>query len=676
MNGIDLLRDLAMVLAVSAVVTVLFQYLRQPVILGYILTGILIGPNTPPFSLIRNEEAIRTLAELGVILLMFTIGIHFSFRKLQQVGSSAVVGSLTELTGIFILGNLVGRWLGWSATESLFLGVILGMTSTTIMAKSLDSRGMLYHGFTKLAFGITLMEDIVAVGVLGILNSLGTTGHLGLADTGIKILQLIAFFGAIAVVGLLVVPRVIDWVTRVQSDETLLITVLGLVFLASWAAQAMGFSVALGAFLMGAVLAEVRQVKRVERLVAPVKDVFSALFFTASGMLIQLDFSGSGIVPVLAIVGTLIFGKVFFCTLGSLLGGAPLRPAVQAGMSLVAIGEFSFVLAAMGINLGMTDAKLYSTIVLVSAVSTLASPYLIGTSEPFSRWLAKYGPRWFLQFWETYGSWLKRLKAAPSDRHKMARAFARKLIGQMALQLILVTAAIFGAGGSWAILRDRVPAVLRESGWGGPLFWLGGALVALPVAVALVRKFHAFCLLTSEMAFPRPESPEKDVGPARKLTVLFLGGLGVLLFSLYLAVISWPLIPGVGLLVALLMIVGLVAAAQWKTLTVVYASGQAQIRETWETAPDEELPRLPGNAAVRVFRVGGESTLAGRSVAETQLRQKSGVVVVAIERRGGNVVSPGPGETLAVGDEIFLFGDQEQLKLAEEFLGQNGVTAI
>jgi Kef-type K+ transport system membrane component KefB len=383
MNGIDLLRDLAMMLAVSAGVTVLFQYLRQPVILGYILTGILIGPNTPPFSLIRNEQAIRTLAELGVILLMFTIGIHFSFRKLRQVGSSAVVGSLTELTGIFILGNLVGRWLGWSATESLFLGIILGMTSTTIMAKSLDSRGMLYHGFTKLAFGITLMEDIVAVGVLGILNSLGTTGHLGLADTGIKILQLIAFFGAIAVVGLLVVPRVIDWVTRVQSDETLLITVLGLVFLASWAAQAMGFSVALGAFLIGAVLAEVRQVKRVERLVAPVKDVFSALFFTASGMLIQLDFSGSGFFPVLVIAATLIFGKVFFCTLGSLLGGAPLRPAVQAGMSLVAIGEFSFVLAAMGMSLGMTDAKLYSTIVLVSAVSTLASPYLMGASEPF-----------------------------------------------------------------------------------------------------------------------------------------------------------------------------------------------------------------------------------------------------------------------------------------------------
>ena len=674
MHGIQLVQDLAVILAGAAVATVICQRLKQPVVLGYILAGVVIGPNTPAFRLISNEEEIRTLAELGVILLMFSVGLHFSFRKLKEVGGVAVVAAVVEIAGMFFLGQWLGRCFGWSSMEALFLGAILSISSTTIIAKVLESMGLLRPGFARLVFGVLIVEDILAIAMMGMLTSFGMTGAVSWLGIGENLLKLTAFFVSVAVGGFLLVPGLIRMASRTRMEEVLLITVLGLIFGGAILAEKLGFSVALGAFLVGAVLAEVKEVNRIERMVAPVRDLFSAIFFTSSGMLITFALSPGGAAEIGLIALVVVGGKIFFSTLGALLGGADLRTAVRAGMSLAQIGEFSFIIAGLGMTLGMTGQRLFSVAVMVSAITTLTTPYLIRGSDGAAHWLEVSGPRWLVDFWKFYPNWLKSMSSAPGDRHHLAREFIRKLLGQLGLQLALLTAPILAAAGLWEAYRERLPEAVRTAWWGGPLFWLGGALLALPVGWAFLRKYHALAMLISELIFPR--GIREEVGSARKWATFLFCGVGAVVGGVYLVLISSSLLPTGQVLVGLFGILGIVGLLSRKKLVELYARGQNTIRETFATAPDSGDVRLPGDSAVRAYRVGEGSALIGQTLQGSELRQKSGVVVVAIERAGGSVVSPGSGEVLRLGDELFVFGESSQLEAAADFFRSCGVTEV
>ena len=674
MHGMQLVQDLALIMAAAAVATVICQRLKQPVVLGYILAGVVIGPNTPPFSLVSNEEEIRTLAELGVILLMFSVGLHFSFRKLKEVGGVAIVTAVVEIAGMFFLGERMGRLLGWSAMDAIFLGAILSISSTTIIAKVLESMGLLRPGFARLVFGVLIVEDILAIAMMGMLTSFGTTGEISWAGAGQNLLKLVAFFVAVAVGGFLLVPGLVRLASRTRMEEVLLITVLGLIFAGAIFAERLGFSVALGAFLIGAVLAEVKEVNRIEKLVAPVRDLFSAIFFTSSGMLITFAMTPRGVAEVGLIALVVVIGKIIFSMFGALLGGADLRTAVRAGMSLAQIGEFSFILAGLGMSLGVTGQRLYSLAVMVSAVTTLTTPYLIRVSEGSADWMERKAPRWWVDFWRFYPSWLRSMRSEPGDRHHVARQFIRKLLGQLGLQLALLTAPILAAAAFWDSYRERLPETVRLAWWGGGLFWLGGALLALPVGWAFLRKYHALAMLVSELIFPR--GSREEVGSARKWATFLFCGMGAVLGGVYLLVISSPLLPSgkmFPILMALVVAVGLVSR---KKLVELYAKGQSAIRDTFAVAPDPGEVRLPGDSQVRSFRVGRGSGLIGQSLKETGLRKVSGVVVVAIERSGGSTVSPGPDERLFEGDELFVFGEKGQLELASEFFMNCGVVEV
>lgn len=675
MHGLELVQDLAVVMAAAAVATILCQRLRQPVVLGYILAGIFIGPNTPPVSLVSDEEAIKTLSELGVILLMFSIGLHFSFRKLREVGFPAVVAAVVEIAGMFFVGFEVGKWMGWSRMDAIFLGAILSISSTTIIAKALETMGLLRREFSRLVFGILIVEDILAVAMLGILTQLGTTGQMGLALTSSTMLSLTAFLVGVAVVGFLVVPRLIQLASRTEMEEVLLITVLGLIFGISLLSQKLGFSVALGAFLAGAVLAEVREVKRIDRLVGPLRDVFSAIFFTSSGMLIKFDFLQDGFGQVIWITFLVITGKVLFSSLGALLGGCDLRKATRAGFSLAQIGEFSFIIAGLGVTLGVTSDRLYSIAILVSAATTLTTPYLIAGSGPAATWLEEKGPGWFSGFWKTYQSWLRGLAFTPRDRHQMAWMFVRKLIGQLVLQWILIAACLLGTAALWRTYGDRFPDRLAIAEWGSPLFWLAGAVLALPVVVAWVRKFHALGVLVSEMAFPRDEEKGRP-GPGRKLSQALFLGVGYVVFAFSLILLSAPLLPMGKLFLGLGSLLFLLAVLMRKRLVHLYSQGQAKIRETWETPPDQDGLNLPGESKVHVHQIDPTSALIGQTLSETSLRQRTGAVIVAIERRGKNLVSPGPETRLEAGDQLFVFGEAGQIRAADDYLRQAGTTEV
>lgn len=674
MHGMQLVQDLALIMTAAAVATVICQRLNQPVVLGYILAGVVIGPNNPWIRLVVNEEEIRTLAELGVILLMFSVGLHFSFRKLKEVGGVAIVTAVVEIAGMFFLGERMGRLLGWSTMDAIFLGAILSISSTTIIAKVLESMGLLRPGFARLIFGVLIVEDILAIAMMGMLTSFGTTGELSWLGAGQTLLKLAAFFVAVAVGGFLLVPGLVRLASRTRMEEVLLITVLGLIFAGAIFAERLGFSVALGAFLIGAVLAEVKEVNRIEKLVAPVRDLFSAIFFTSSGMLITFAMTPRGVAEVGLIALVVVIGKIIFSTFGALLGGADLRTAVRAGMSLAQIGEFSFILAGLGMSLGVTGQRLYSLAVMVSAVTTLTTPYLIRVSEGSADWMERKAPRWWVDFWRFYPSWLRSMRSEPGDRHHVARQFIRKLLGQLGLQLALLTAPILAAAAFWDSYRERLPETVRLAWWGGGLFWLGGALLALPVGWAFLRKYHALAMLVSELIFPR--GSREEVGSARKWATFLFCGMGAVLGGVYLLVISSPLLPSgkmFPILMALVVAVGLVSR---KKLVELYAKGQSAIRDTFAVAPDPGEVRLPGDSQVRSFRVGRGSGLIGQSLKETGLRKVSGVVVVAIERAGGSTVSPGPDERLFEGDELFVFGEKGQLELASEFFMNCGVVEV
>ena len=675
MHGIQLVQDLALVMAAAAVATVICQKLKQPVVLGYILAGIVIGPNTPPFSFVSNEQEIKTLADLGVVLLMFSVGLHFSFRKLKEVGVVALVAALVEISGMFFLGQYLGHCFGWGRMESVFLGAIIAISSTTIIAKTLEGLGLLRQDFARVVFGILIVEDVLAIAIMGILTSLGTTGEAGWYVTVGTLVKLIAFFVSVAVGGFLLVPRLIRMAGQTRMDEVLLVTVLGLVFGLALFAEKIGFSVALGAFLMGAVLAEVREVRRIERLAAPVRDLFSAIFFISSGMLMKFDLLPQEVGQVVAITLAVILGKTIFTTTGALLGGCDFRTALRTGMSLGNNGEFSFIISTLGVTLGATSARIYSLTVMVAAITTLTTPYLVKSSSPLVDWMERRGPRSLMQFWKTYHAWFRSLKRTQRDKHHAAHFFLRKLVGQLAIQLALVTAPFLGAAGLWRTYHGRMPASADASGWMELVYWSGAMLLALPILVAWIRKYHALVLLLSELAFPRAGA-KRNVESARRLTLVVLSGTGYLLLGFYLLLISSPLLPSTRILIPAVILTVIAALLMRRRLVRLYASGQAAIRETWDTEPVQDSIQLPGDAEVRAYQVHEESPWIGKTLQETGLRARTGAVIVAIERSGQSLISPGPSEILRNGDQLFVFGEGGKMLLANQLLEESGIISL
>ena len=402
MHQTSFLQDLAIVMSVAALATVLFRQFKQPVVLGYILAGLVIGPHTPPFALIADEHAIETLAELGIIFLMFALGLEFSLRKLRKVGATAFIAASLEILLMILAGYGLGRAFGWNQMDSIFLGAILSISSTTIIIKALEGLGKTRERFASLIFGILIVEDILAIVMIALLSGFARTGQLEAEAVGMTILSLGSFLGILLVAGLIIVPRLLNYVARFKSDEMLLITVVGLCFGISIVTVKLGYSVALGAFLIGAIIAEARQIYKIETLMHPVRDLFSAVFFVSIGMLIDPALLAKYAVPILAITVVVVLGKVFSCAFGTFVAGNDLRTSLRVGMGLAQIGEFSFIIASLGLSLNVTSDFIYPIAVAVSSLTTLLTPYLIKNSDGLVEWFHRVAPKPMLQAIDAY----------------------------------------------------------------------------------------------------------------------------------------------------------------------------------------------------------------------------------------------------------------------------------
>ena len=386
-------QDFAVVMLTAGITAVVFHRLKLPIVLGYLLAGLLIGPHTPPFTMVKDPQMVEFLAEMGMVFFMFALGLHFSIRQLAKVGLTSFVAAAAEIMLMTWIGYSIGSFFGWSKMNSIFLGSMLSISSTTIVVKTLNELHRSNAPFAKYITGILVVEDLLGVTILTILSSIAMTGSVHAGDLLTTFGRLAIFLSAFLVTALIIVPALIRYVYRLHSNELMTIAVLGLSFGVSLLAVRLGYSAALGAFLIGAVIAETPEHKHIQTLIEPMRDVFGAIFFVSTGMLIAPDVLLQYAGPILLIACAVWIGKVLTVTFGAFVAGRKSRVSLQIGMSLAQIGEFSFIIAALGLSLHVMDDFLYPVAVAVTCITTLTTPFFIRLSDPLCDWLDSPCPR-------------------------------------------------------------------------------------------------------------------------------------------------------------------------------------------------------------------------------------------------------------------------------------------
>jgi CPA2 family monovalent cation:H+ antiporter-2 len=671
MHGVEFLQDMAVVMMVAGLVTILFHRFRQPVVLGYVAAGVIVGPHTPPYTLIHDEATIRTLAEMGIVFLMFGLGLEFNLRKLKKVGSTALIAAPLEITLMLGLGYQLGRWFGWELMDCLFLGAMMSISSTTIIVKALRELGLTKERSSGLIFGILIVEDVLAIVMIALLSGIAMTGSLSLQDVGVTVGRLSIFLATALVAGLIGVPRLMAYVGRFRSDEMLLVTALGLLFGFSILAVKLGYSAALGAFVVGAMVAESREAGRIEHLAAPIRDMFSAVFFVTVGMLIDPRLLWQHAGPILAISAAVMLGKLTACSFGTFVAGEGGRSSLRVGSGMAQIGEFSFIIAALGVQLKVTSDFLYPIAVAVSVITTLFTPYLIRSAGPLAALVESKGPEPLVRLLEAYTQWVGRLSRREGPG--VASRMIRRWTVQMVLNLLLAAGVFLAAAFLSRQTPSWLPTVLREGAAHGVFLWLLAVVATLPLFIATFRKLQALGLLVAELKVTRAAAGERTAALRSMVAnAIPLAGLaGMVVFGLAL---SSPVLPTQGVLPVLVATVAFLTALLWKSAIRIYSKAQFALEETFRNpAPVEEpaprpIPALLRDADLQTVTLTEGAPAVRRLIRELALRTHSGASVVGIERRGVPIINPGPDEELQSGDVVLLLGSANQIDSARKVL--------
>jgi CPA2 family monovalent cation:H+ antiporter-2 len=694
------LKALAMVLGIAAVTTVLFHRLRQPVVLGYVLAGMIVGPYLP-IPLYADRTVVQTLSELGVILLMFSLGLEFSLRKLVRVGGSAGLVMMIEVSVMLWLGYLTGRLLGFSTVESVFTGAIVSISSTMIIVKTFSEQRP-ERGYAELVFGVLVCEDLMAILLLAALTAL-SAGSLSATILLRTVGRLGAFLVALIGLGILLVPRLVRYIARLGSSETLLVACVGLCFAIALLAQYVGYSVALGAFICGSLVAESGESKKIEHLIQPVRDLFGAVFFVSVGMMIDPRLIAQYWLQGMILTAVVLGGKILGVTLGSFLTGHSLRISIQAAMTLAQIGEFSFIIAGVGIAQHATREFLYPVAVAISAVTALFTPILMRASVPLAAYVDRRLPRRLQMFVTLYGSWVEHLRAQPlGQRSPLRRLFLLVLLDDVALAGLAIGA---------ALSADRLLPLLEQAGGLTPLLARIAITVvtlglSVPLWIGLFGSARRLGIVLAARAIPPSQLDQADLGAApRGALTLTLQILIVLLAGVPLLAVTQPFLPPLTEAVGILLwaaLLSVLAVAFWRStknlldhthsgaLAVIEALARqsAALPPTGESEPELAAPASgePAVAAVKELLAGLGSldteTLQpsdpciGQTLAQLNLRGLTGATVLAIRRGEQGIAAPGALATLQAGDTLVLTGSAESLKAARRLLHQLPPAAV
>ncbi|WP_161889780.1 cation:proton antiporter [Pontibacter russatus] len=656
----NLITDLGLILGAAGVTTLLFKWLKQPLVLGYIIVGLLVGPHTPLFPSIVETENINIWAEIGVIFLLFSLGLEFSFKKLVKVGGASSIMAFVEVVVMLLLGYVTGQLLGWSTMDSIFLGGILSISSTTIIIRAFEELGVKSQRFAGLVFGVLIVEDLVAILLLVLLSTLAVSQQFAGSEMLEAVLKLGFFLLLWFLAGIFLIPTFLRRASKLMNDEMLLIVSLALCLLMVILAAQVGFSPALGAFIMGSILAETTKAEKIEHLIAPVKDLFGAIFFVSVGILIDPSMMVEYAGPIAVITLVTLVGKFMSITSGGLMAGQGLKTSIQSGMSVSQIGEFSFIIATLGLTLNVTSDFLYPVAVAVSAITTFTTPYMIRYSEPLYRSVERVLPEKWKASLSEYNSGAQTI-GTTSDWKLVLRSYTLNLVVYSAIMIAIV---ILSASYANPFIRENV---------------VGGNLGdLLTTAVTLV--FMAPFLWALAIHHPQQEAQGRIWANKNYrsliivlefarigIAILFIGFLLHQFFSVQVAIV-------VGLIIIALLAVFSQRIQAFYIRIETRFMNNLNAREISEAAKMHHT-LTPWDARLTSFDVSPESVIVGKSLVELQIREKYGVNVAVIERGSRTIMAPTRNERVLPGDRIYAFGTDDQMETFRQLMEAEVETA-
>jgi len=574
MHEIEFVQDLAEIMLTSGLITLLFHRLKQPVVLGYILAGIMIGPHTSFTPLVSNIKIIKIFAELGVIFLIFSLGLEFSLRNLNKVGISAFTAAVIEIIAMVLIGYEIGHMFHWSDINALFLGAMIAISSTTITVKAINELGLQKKDFVQLIFGILIIEDILAIAILVLLSGIATSDSVHTMDIVFTLGKLLLFLIASFVIGLLTVPRIISYVAKYNSHEMLLISVLGLCFGFCLLVVHFGYSIVLGAFVIGAIIAESNEVQVIEKLIEPLRDMFSAIFFVAIGLLLNPADLLTYWFPIIIITVAVIIGKVISCSFGTFITGEDGRTSLQVGMGLAQIGEFSFIIAALGISLKITGDFLYPIAVCVSALTTISTPYLIRVSNPLATKIKNIMPSRVAETFNIYTAWLQSIQNNDSKLRRTLRKNLYRIVINLAFIIIIFLSSARLAESNflvnWGISNEKI---FKTVMWGGAL------IIALPFLIVVYQKIKKISVELADFGVK-----ENSLGglttPARKAISEVIPALSMLIIMLFISALSASILPPSELLIFVFIIAAILILFLWRFFVNLHARLQGILQDS------------------------------------------------------------------------------------------------
>jgi monovalent cation:H+ antiporter-2, CPA2 family len=679
MDSHAFLQSLAVVLCVAAVATVVFQRLRQPVVFGYLLAGLIIGPHIP-IPLVADTQTVRALSELGVILLMFSLGLEFSLRKLVQVSQKAGAVALFECSVMISIGYLVGQVLGFTRIESVFAGAIVGISSTTIILKAFQEQKVKGR-VTELVFGVLIIEDLIAIFLLAILTTISRSGTVSPTDLGLTALRLVMFLAGLIGFGILTVPRFIRAVQRLGQPETTLVASIGICFAAALLALSFGYSVALGAFIAGSLVAESGHDAEVETLVRPVRDMFAAIFFVSVGMMIDPAAVVHHWQAVFALTLAVIVGKVLAVTTGAFLAGHGRRTAMKAGMSLAQIGEFSFIIAGVGVTSGAIGGFIYPVAITFSAVTTLTTPLLIRFSNRAAASIDHWLPEPIQTVAALYASWIERVRSSP--RAPAERSHTNRIVRVILLDAALFIAVVIAVNVEIGRLTAIVAGMTGiASGQVRFVIVLLGGLIAIPLLYGLITSARALGNHLARRAFADAQAGKVDPADAPRRALVILVQLAVVIaIGVPVVAITQPFLPANQGIVVFALLTLVLLVALWRNAANLQGHARAgaqiiasalanQMASVDGAAAEGKLMEdvdaiLPGLGEPVAIRVAPESIAVGRSLAKINLRGATGATVLAIRRGERQIPTPLGREVVQAGDLIAVAGSHDAVAIAK-----------
>lgn len=668
-----LLSDLALILISGGIMTIIFKWLKQPVVLGYIVAGCLVSSQISLTPTVSGTSDIGTWSDIGVIFLLFSLGLDFSFKKLIKVGQTAAITAVTIILFMILLGFLVGMSLGWGITNSILLGGMISMSSTAIIIKAFDDMGLRNQSYSRIVFGILIIEDLIAIVLMVLISTLAVSKSFEGENLIMGILKLMFFLVVWLIAGIYFIPIILQKAKKVLNDETILVFSLGMCFGMVLFAMEVGFSSALGAFVMGSVLAETLEAERIERLIRPLKDLFGAIFFVSVGMMVDFSVISEYITPIVIITLTIIFGQITFGTCGLLLAGQPIKTALQSGFCLTQIGEFAFIIALLGINLGIIDKFIYPVIVAVSVITIFLTPYIMRLSTPACNFVEKHLPT----------TWVSAIeRRSLSGKSTQAQNVWYSLLVQ--ITRIVFVYSILAIAIELLSIKYFIPFVMSKiSGiWGAVISAGVTILIISPMLRAIVaKKNHSL-----EYKYLWKSSKSNHIPLVTTILLRFLIAAAFVYFILLNT--AKLMNDNVGILFILVFVVSaavlivlMLRSRRIKLYSITLERKFMQNLNSRENEADKRqrekevlgkrqlAQRLSTHDLHLVdFEVPQYSKFIGSTLRKTNFHQKFGVYVVSIMRGKQRINIPSASEIIFPLDKLLVLGSDEQMKAFNDAL--------